>query len=1015
MKRSYLLVLLLLVSSFSSLIPFNTVQADEETPLGFEFLDGGEILRIWNEIDQYYFNVSSGIQFTNHYQDYWTKNVFGIGYWEGGKWNIIKWVDELSSFKRDLRTDWDTYINITLRKDVTITVGPNSYDLRIAIRYHLKRTDGMLTIEPYIKNLDSKDINADVCFAWKIKEIQIGGDSENDQFRTWWLIDENNTGSDIFFLNETSPVTYNNITGFFLQDPAKNMDLQLLWKTKIKDRITTRVTSTNTIVLVNGSTFPSGTEKQTQFWWHDAVLIDSYTEGNSSGNYQLKGLHPSPDPDKSSRSQSFTMLGSNHTITQAKFYLLKNNAPTGYTHAVLYDHGGVYGASSVPSGAALATSEGYDVTTFPGALAILTFTFNASQQYEMNASTKYVIAFENPRSGTIDGTNKTRIGHDSTAPSHDGNGAIYINSGWVTEGAVDAIFYVYGDPVAGNNAPTADSVTITNLVDSDNVYSQHKDYNFNFTVTDADGVAELDFITFALEIGAGWVNGTIDCQSNALNMDVQGNTTIGAVTNSTSGNSASFILPVKTDWDINEASDNDIHFMVNDTVGAGPAMAEKQTDYFDTVNDLVTNAIECTDANNPDRVDISSSITIDFTAYYENDPSSGTASSSYPPDAEFTSISVYNEWDGVLGTDGTIVNGAGSVTGTANASVQSTDYNLYINMADADYVDGEEAATEAVITDRIVAYWEELDDSRVNINANIEGRYRAVLDFDDHPLGAGDTLSVTWGALAWDAGNSWFDISHTEAAVGAVTISGWSGSEATYTITAFTENITETNYIYDSQQLQTLGANNTTPAANETILIYATSQSPYDNHVLGVNDTLILEDTDAGTYNMTYNGTHWIWEGSWPANGTITINTYDSVNETTYIITVLDMNSLSLVITVGISPPPAGNTFDLRVILSEGVGIENANVRLYNSSGDLFSVNTNSTGYIAQQIFDSGNYTLTILRTGFTVYNHTYSWTADVELIVALTLDTELAGMGILPLFLGFMALVVILAAQRRR
>jgi len=153
---------------------------------------------------------------------------------------------------------------------------------------------------------------------------------------------------------------------------------------------------------------------------------------------------------------------------------------------------------------------------------------------------------------------------------------------------------------------------------------------------------------------------------------------------------------------------------------------------------------------------------------------------------------------------------------------------------------------------------------------------------------------------------------------------------------------------------------------------------------------------------------------SWAVNGTITINTWNAVNEATYTITTLDMNGLSLTITVGISPPPSGNTFDLQVITSDGVGIQNANVRLYNAS-DLFSENTNSTGQITQQTFDSGNYTLTIMRTGYTLYNHTYSWTTSVNLVVALTTDTELAGLGILPVLLGFMGLVVILAAGRRR
>ena len=335
-------------------------------------------------------------------------------------------------------------------------------------------------------------------------------------------------------------------------------------------------------------------------------------------------------------------------------------------------------------------------------------------------------------------------------------------------------------------------------------------------------------------------------------------------------------------------------------------------------------------------------------------------------------------------------------------------------MADADYLDGDETPTDTYIADQIVAYSEALDDTRVDISANIEWRINAVLDYDDHPLGAGDGISCSWGALAWDAGNSWFDISHSEATVQGVTITLTAGSEATYGITSFSENITETTGVFDQQQLQTLGVNNSTPAANENVTMWLTSESSFDAHALTNGDLIELEDSDGAVYVFTWNGSMFTNSTSWPVNGTITINTWNMVNETTYIITTLDMNSLSLVITVGTSPPPSGNTFDLQVITSDGVGIENANVRLYNAS-DLFSENTNSTGQITQQTFDSGNYTLTILRTGYLLYNHTYSWEADVSLIVALTLDTQLAGMGILPLLLGFMGLVVILAAQRRR
>jgi len=259
--------------------------------------------------------------------------------------------------------------------------------------------------------------------------------------------------------------------------------------------------------------------------------------------------------------------------------------------------------------------------------------------------------------------------------------------------------------------------------------------------------------------------------------------------------------------------------------------------------------------------------------------------------------------------------------------------------------------------------------------------------------------------------------------VQGVTITLTSGSEATYGITSFSENITETTGVFDQQQLQTLGANNSTPAANENVTIWATSQSPFDNHVLGAGDTLVLEDTDANTYSMSYNGSHWVWVGSWPANGTITINTYDSVNEATYGITVLDMNSLSLVITVGTSPPPSGNTVDMRVLAnSTGAPLVNVYVRLYNASGNVFGVYTNSTGYIVQQNIEAGNYTLELTKEGYITYIHDYGINTNIYWVIRLftledgtviqnSFNIELllfAGLGVIATLGAFMTTAVI-------
>jgi hypothetical protein len=137
---------------------------------------------------------------------------------------------------------------------------------------------------------------------------------------------------------------------------------------------------------------------------------------------------------------------------------------------------------------------------------------------------------------------------------------------------------------------------------------------------------------------------------------------------------------------------------------------------------------------------------------------------------------------------------------STQSSVTSITVNSFTSGNEATYgitTGNINSQTVTLVWDRIIVYWEQLDDSRVNIGTNIEGRYKAVLQFDNHALGSGDSLSCSWGNLAWDNANNWFDLIHSESTVTGVTISGWGGNEATYEITAITENITESTYIYD--------------------------------------------------------------------------------------------------------------------------------------------------------------------------------------------------------------------------
>jgi len=204
-----------------------------------------------------------------------------------------------------------------------------------------------------------------------------------------------------------------------------------------------------------------------------------------------------------------------------------------------------------------------------------------------------------------------------------------------------------------------------------------------------------------------------------------------------------------------------------------------------------------------------------------------------------------------------------------------------------------ENLTETVgVYDRIVAYWEQVDDTRLNVNDDAEWRIKAVLDYDDTPLGSGDSLSCSWGVLSWDDVNGWFEITHSEASVGAYTITLLGGSEATYDITAFTENITETLVVYDRIKLTSLSASDTRLDINSNTEIRATAVLEYDNHPLGSGDSLTI-----GGLSLTWDEADGRFEGQ-ESKSTVQSKVYNSAsgNEATYGITEINMNGLSVTV-----------------------------------------------------------------------------------------------------------------------
>ncbi len=227
--------------------------------IGYEFLDDNQVVHIWNTQDDYFFNKSSGIQFTNHFQDYWTKNVFCIGYYSGGIWNKIKCADELSNFNRDIHSDNQTYVNATLWKDISY----GSYDLRLGIQYHLGLDDENLSITIYGKNIGI-DIPYDLGFAWKVQDVEIPGLGED-------LIFINGTN---YELNETFDLLFKNMNESYYKISDITKYLRLDWDENLNYAVRMFGDGNQedfyTTLLINAGHFNPNQEKSTTFYWIDS-------------------------------------------------------------------------------------------------------------------------------------------------------------------------------------------------------------------------------------------------------------------------------------------------------------------------------------------------------------------------------------------------------------------------------------------------------------------------------------------------------------------------------------------------------------------------------------------------------------------------------------------------------------------------------------------------------------------------------------------------------------------------
>jgi len=239
-----------------------------------------------------------------------------------------------------------------------------------------------------------------------------------------------------------------------------------------------------------------------------------------------------------------------------------------------------------------------------------------------------------------------------------------------------------------SNPPVNGAGTITDMDDTDNLYAQRKLYTGTSAATDTDGYADIHYMEFRIKQGATTRaifryhqdDDTFSVESGSTEWTLDASSS-----DSSAGNTITVTWKFTPQWDAVEEEDLEIELYVVDA-GALSDTDTAQTNYFDVVKTLTISGF----ASNPVTYCLpSSTVIFTGTVYYVNNPGGSTATTFYPPDAEFTAVHVHDAAHASQGNDATIVNGAFSVSIAAPAPPGVYTYHPYINMADADYVDAD--------------------------------------------------------------------------------------------------------------------------------------------------------------------------------------------------------------------------------------------------------------------------------------------------------------------------------------
>ena len=221
--------------------------------------------------------------------------------------------------------------------------------------------------------------------------------------------------------------------------------------------------------IVNSTIFGDGSDGDASI--SGLTLVDSYSEANQSGDLTgVNGAESLLDSyNESNQSATYQIYSGNFlgvgqaftatagVLSSCKFYIRKSGSPTGNAVAKLYATTGTFGTNARPTGAALATSANFDVSTLTTSYVVNTLTFSGANRVKLTNGTNYVITFEYSGGNS---TNRVELGADSTSPTHAGNGSSLFGASW-SGSSQDVCFYVYLAPILTTIGQSFDAIAGT--------------------------------------------------------------------------------------------------------------------------------------------------------------------------------------------------------------------------------------------------------------------------------------------------------------------------------------------------------------------------------------------------------------------------------------------------------------------------------------------------------------------------------------------------------------------------